>query len=114
MVRQVQQILSDARQPFCPDIPFVTEYLLADRWYKCLDDQPIDESGRIVPKKTITWQTMGNNGRRWSTEIGISLVRPYYHPRTHCRMERAQKIRGLLLLLTVDCLSVTRRRSCRS
>jgi len=27
----------------------VTEYLLADRWYKGLDDQPTDESGRIVP-----------------------------------------------------------------
>ena len=38
-------------QPFCPDIPFVTEYLLADRWYKGLDDQPTDESGRIVPYK---------------------------------------------------------------
>ena len=43
VVRQVQQ--------FFPDIPFVTEYLLADRWYKGLDDQPTDESGRIVPYK---------------------------------------------------------------
>ena len=50
-VRQVQQILADAMQQFCPDIPFVTEYLLADRWYKGLDDQPTDESGRIVPYK---------------------------------------------------------------
>ena len=48
-VRQVQQILADAMQQFFPDIPFVTEYLLADRWYKGLDDQPTDESGRIVP-----------------------------------------------------------------
>jgi len=36
-------------QQFCPDIPFVTEYLLADRWYKGLDDQPTDESGRVGP-----------------------------------------------------------------
>ena len=50
-VRQVQHILADAMQQFCPDIPFVTEYLLADRWYKGLDDQPTDESGRIVPYK---------------------------------------------------------------
>ena len=50
-VRQVQQILADARQQFFPDIPFVTEYLLADRWYKGPDDQPTDESGRIVPYK---------------------------------------------------------------
>ena len=50
-VRQVQQMMADAMQQFCPDIPFVTEYLLADRWYKGLDDQPTDESGRIVPYK---------------------------------------------------------------
>ena len=50
-VRQVQHILADAMQQFFPDIPFVTEYLLADRWYKGLDDQPTDESGRIVPYK---------------------------------------------------------------
>ena len=47
----MQHILADAMQQFCPDIPFVTEYLLADRWYKGLDDQPTDESGRIVPYK---------------------------------------------------------------
>ena len=58
-VRQVQQILADARQPFCPDIPFVTEYLLADRWYKGLDDQPTDESGRIVPYNN---NCMSNHG----------------------------------------------------
>ena len=28
-----------------------SEHLLADRWYKGLDDQPTDESGRIVPYK---------------------------------------------------------------
>ena len=50
-VRQVQQILADAMQQFYPDIPFVTEYLLAGRWYKGLDDQPTDEAGRIVPYK---------------------------------------------------------------
>jgi len=32
-------------------ISLVTEYLLADRWYKGLDDQPTDESGRIEPYK---------------------------------------------------------------
>ena len=51
VVRQVQHILTAAMQSFCPDVPFVTEYLLADRWYKGLDDQPIDESGRSVPYK---------------------------------------------------------------
>ena len=50
-VRQAQHMMADAMQQFCPDIPFVTEYLLADRWYKGLDDQPTDESGRIVPYK---------------------------------------------------------------
>ena len=42
-------MMADAMQQFCPDIPFVREYLLADRWYKGLDDQPTDESWRIVP-----------------------------------------------------------------
>ena len=30
---------------------FDMEQLLADRWYKGLDDQPTDESGSIVPYK---------------------------------------------------------------
>ena len=43
--------------------------------------------------------------RNWQTpsqEIGISLARPYYHPRARCGLERAQKIRGLLLLLVLQ------------
>ena len=46
-------------QPFCPDIPFVTEYLLTDRRYKDLDDQPTDESVRIVPYNN---NCMSNHG----------------------------------------------------
>ena len=41
--------ISDAMQEFCPDIPVETEFLLADRWYKGVDDQPCDAAGRIVP-----------------------------------------------------------------
>ncbi|MCE9552871.1 MAG: hypothetical protein K8T91_05785 [Planctomycetes bacterium] len=48
-VQHVQQILADAMQELTPDIPISTEYLLADRWYKDVDDQPIDGAGRIVP-----------------------------------------------------------------
>jgi hypothetical protein len=45
----VQQILVDSMQELCPDIPICTEYLLADRWYKDVDEQPRDEQGRIIP-----------------------------------------------------------------
>jgi hypothetical protein len=48
-VAQVQQILCEAMQEFVPGVPIETEYLLADRWYKCIDDQPRDPQGRIVP-----------------------------------------------------------------
>jgi hypothetical protein len=48
-VEQVQQILAGAMQELCPDIPIRSEYLLADRWYKDIDDQPRDELGRIIP-----------------------------------------------------------------
>jgi len=48
-VEQVQQILADAMQELCPDIPIATEYLLADRWYKDLDEQPGGGLGEIVP-----------------------------------------------------------------
>ena len=48
-VAQVQQILFEAMQELCPDIPISTEYLLADRWYKDVDQQPKDASGRIIP-----------------------------------------------------------------
>jgi len=79
-VRQVQHILADAMQQFCPDIPFVTEYLLADRWYKGLDDQPTDELGRIVPYKTTPWQATGNTAGdaqlllRRSVAAGVRLL----------------------------------------
>lgn len=48
-VQQVQQILAKAMQELTPDIPISTEYLLADRWYKNVDAQPVDTVGRIVP-----------------------------------------------------------------
>jgi DNA polymerase I-like protein with 3'-5' exonuclease and polymerase domains len=48
-VDQVQQILASAMRELCPDIPIRTEYLLADRWYKDVDEQPRDSQGRIVP-----------------------------------------------------------------
>lgn len=48
-VSQVQQILADAMQELCRDIPISTEYLLADRWYKSVDQQPTDTQGRVVP-----------------------------------------------------------------
>ena len=48
-VAQVQQILADAMQELTPDIPISTENLLADRWYKDVDEQPIGTSGRIMP-----------------------------------------------------------------
>ena len=50
-VQQVQQILADAMQELTPDIPITTEYLLADRWYKDVDQQPRDGQGRILPYK---------------------------------------------------------------
>ena len=46
---QVQQILVSAMQELCPDIPISSECLLADRWYKNVDEQPKDEQGHIVP-----------------------------------------------------------------
>jgi DNA polymerase I-like protein with 3'-5' exonuclease and polymerase domains len=46
---QVDQILVDAMQELCPDIPICTEFLLADRWYKDVDKQPRDVQGRIIP-----------------------------------------------------------------
>ncbi|GAF68081.1 unnamed protein product, partial [marine sediment metagenome] len=46
---QVQQILASAMQELCPDIPIGTEYLLADRWYKDVDQQPRDGQHKIIP-----------------------------------------------------------------
>ena len=48
-VEQVQQILTGAMQELCPDVPIRTEYILADRWYKDVDQQPRDEQGKIIP-----------------------------------------------------------------
>ena len=48
-VSQIQQILVDAMQELCPDIPVSTEYLLADRWYKDIDGQSTDSHGQVVP-----------------------------------------------------------------
>jgi len=47
-VEQVQKILASAMQELAPDIPIRTEYLLADRWYKDVDEQPRNGQGRIV------------------------------------------------------------------
>ena len=48
-VEQVQQILADAMQELTPHIPICTEYLVADRWYKSVEEQPRDSTGRILP-----------------------------------------------------------------
>lgn len=48
-VARVQQILADAMQELTPGVPIATEFLLADRWYKSVDEQPRDATGRIVP-----------------------------------------------------------------
>jgi hypothetical protein len=48
-VEQVQQILACAMAELTPGVPIATEYLLADRWYKSVDEQPRDATGRIVP-----------------------------------------------------------------
>jgi len=52
-VSQVQQILCSSMQEFTPDIPIETSFLLADRWYKDVDEQPRDEQGRIVPYERL-------------------------------------------------------------
>ena len=43
-VQQVQQILDDSMQELCPDILKKTEHLLAERWYKDVDEQPHERS----------------------------------------------------------------------
>jgi DNA polymerase I-like protein with 3'-5' exonuclease and polymerase domains len=48
-VEQVQQILVAAMCELTPDVPICTEFLLADRWYKDVDEQPIGVLGNIVP-----------------------------------------------------------------
>jgi len=48
-VEKVDRILCDAMQQICPNIPIKTESLLADRWYKDEDEQPIGKLGNIVP-----------------------------------------------------------------
>jgi DNA polymerase family A len=48
-VDRVKQILASAMQELCPDIPICTEFLLADRWYKDVDEQSRDEKGKIIP-----------------------------------------------------------------
>ena len=52
-VAQVEQILIDSMRELCPDIPIATEFLLGDRWYKDVDDQPCDAAGRIVPYTAV-------------------------------------------------------------
>lgn len=47
-VGRVQEILASAMQELTPDIPIRTEYLLADRWYKDVDEQPRNDRGRIL------------------------------------------------------------------
>jgi hypothetical protein len=48
-VAHVEQIMTDAMREFTPDVPITTSGLLADRWYKDVDDQPVDQEGRIIP-----------------------------------------------------------------
>lgn len=48
-VARVQQILHDAMAEFTPDVEAETEFLLADRWYKNVDEQPRDREGHILP-----------------------------------------------------------------
>ena len=48
-VEEVQRIMCESMQEFTPDVPIQTSSLLADRWYKDVDDQPVDTAGRIVP-----------------------------------------------------------------
>jgi hypothetical protein len=52
-VADVQRILAEAMQELTPGIPIETEFLLADRWYKGVDEQPRDEKGQIVPYKGL-------------------------------------------------------------
>ena len=66
-VARVQQILSEAMQVFIPDIPIETECLLADRWYKDVDQQPKDGQGRIVPcrkQPDLAPRKLGRGGLR--------------------------------------------------
>ena len=48
-VTQVEQIMCSSMQEFTPGIPIETECLLADCWYKDVEEQPKDRQGRIVP-----------------------------------------------------------------
>ena len=48
-VDHVQQILCDAMQELCPDIPVCTEFLLADRWYKDVQGPQRNNNGDVVP-----------------------------------------------------------------
>ena len=67
-VEQVDRILCDAMQQICPDIPIKTESLLADRWYKDVDEQPIDSSGQIVPYRQQQWIGEVTRRRRTLTQ----------------------------------------------
>ena len=48
-VERVEQILVNAMQELCPDIPICAEYLLGDRWYKDVKEQSRNEQCRIIP-----------------------------------------------------------------
>jgi hypothetical protein len=56
-VARVQEILEGSMRELTPSIPIKTEYILADRWYKDVDEQPRDAQGKIVP-----YRRGGNDG----------------------------------------------------
>ena len=64
-VAHVQQILAEAMQELTPGVPIATEYLLADRWYKGIDEQPRDPAGRIVPYSATIEQPAGRSPQRY-------------------------------------------------
>ncbi len=45
------RVLKEALAELAAAVPGPRYHQAADRWYKGLEDQPIDESGRIVPYK---------------------------------------------------------------
>ena len=71
-VNQVQQILCKSMQELCPDVPIRCEYLLADRWYKDVDEQPMDSEGRVIPYRRkpqqVTEQPMREQSQKVPTQ----------------------------------------------
>jgi DNA polymerase I-like protein with 3'-5' exonuclease and polymerase domains len=49
VVARVQEIMRECMEELTAGVPITTEYLLGDRWYKGIDEQPRDEAGHILP-----------------------------------------------------------------